>query len=449
MSLANDCVLLVGEVLIDYTLTSEKNNKLRHGGIIHSARAAWALGKEYSVAFYSPLYLKTSIEKYLKHHGCKNTFFLGEVTGSPNVMVIGDKKEIGDQQYDFLLKDEKAIIDNEVGFEDLSKEIFNKALIIQGEFETTKVIKHLHKNTKLYLDPASYKFSATNLNQLNLSKHLHTLFVSTSTSLFKDLWVGDIQTFVETASISNIPKIILKENRGGSRSYDRGMRSITQSPCYEADIIHSIGVGDVYDTTYMLMDCENKSERYKMNLSSLVASEYASTTYVDDFKKRVTTWTQIASSEIEEMKGNIVQWEKRPRFKIYLAAPDFSHVDTRKLDFLEKALKYHNFTPLRPIKINGEVNSSTSTSDKRRIAEKDIQLINESKLLIACLLNNDPGTVAEIGYAYAKDIPVLIYDPYNLAQNMFLIHLTKEVRIAPDKILDDVYRIFSLKNTDI
>ena len=43
------------------------------------------------------------------------------------------------------------------------------------------------------------------------------------------------------------------------------------------------------------------------------------------------------------MEGIRVPWNERVNYPIYMAAPDFDYVDTKKLDVLEESLFYHHF----------------------------------------------------------------------------------------------------------
>ena len=63
----SDSVLVVGELVVDYTLARHGATcKLRLGGVAHAARGLWAAGLEYSVAAFCPRYLMEEAERYLK-----------------------------------------------------------------------------------------------------------------------------------------------------------------------------------------------------------------------------------------------------------------------------------------------------------------------------------------------------------------------------------------------
>ena len=90
-------ICLVGDILIDVSLkTNEAPLKMRLGGIVHAARALWALGVQYDVAYIAPAYLDYHIESYLYEIGCNNVFKVGNVKNLPYVILIGEAKKIGD-----------------------------------------------------------------------------------------------------------------------------------------------------------------------------------------------------------------------------------------------------------------------------------------------------------------------------------------------------------------
>lgn len=417
-------LILIGEVIIDYSLSINSKSKMRLGGIIHAARGAWAVGIKFSVAYYAPKYLISEVENYLKDLGCKNSICLGHIDGSPNAVIIKESKEIGDQGYDFILQDQKVIINNDKALAKLKESKFDKSLIIWGEFPIHPILSSLNEDCLLYIDPASSKIELSTFKDFN-SRSIETLFISTSTEIFKKEWKGSLISLFNLNNFSIVNNFILKENRGGSRLITR-KGEILNCPSFEREIIHSVGVGDVYDTIFTIFD-KDKLPQYTLNLSSLIASEYASTTYVNDFQERVNDWIKIEENQISTIKGTILPWEIRNNFKIYIAAPDFSSIDTRAIDNLSECLKYHNFKPFRPIKENGEISESMLAKDKRKIVRKDLNHLDSASIVIAVLLYNDPGTICEVGYAYSKGIPVLLYDPYSLAKNEMFKLMCKDI----------------------
>jgi nucleoside 2-deoxyribosyltransferase len=154
---------------------------------------------------------------------------------------------------------------------------------------------------------------------------------------------------------------------------------------------------------------------------------------------------KISGQELIALKGIQLPWENRKKINIYIAAPDFDFVDTSEIELLCKNLSYHNFTPRRPIKENGQMTDDDTEIERRTFFNKDMQLLDECHILIAVLLYNDPGTLIEIGVAAERKMPTFVYDPKNIAQNCMLTQIPNLVTSDLDAILSDVFSLASKK----
>ena len=215
--MSNICIL--GDVLVDISLKAKGNPlKMRLGGIVHAARALWAMNIQYTVAYFAPNYLDSSIKKYLAQLGNPLIIKLGDVESCPYVMLIEEVKEVGDQGYEFLLREDIKISYNEAEIQKLNQ--FDEIFLISGNYDFDKIGNSISRNCKLHYDAANniYNFSC-------IEKHnykFETIFISTSSPFFKS------QYSEATFSINSYfhqferlcRKIILKENRGGSRAYN-------------------------------------------------------------------------------------------------------------------------------------------------------------------------------------------------------------------------------------
>lgn len=139
------------------------------------------------------------------------------------------------------------------------------------------------------------------------------------------------------------------------------------------------------------------------------------------------------------MEGIRVLWNERVNYPIYMAAPDFDYVDTKKLDVLEESLLYHNFKPRRPIQENGQVNKDMDINEERAIFAEDMRLLSECKIMIATLLYNDQGTLVEIGNYQANGKPIILYDPYLKLDNMFLKNSCTYYCKTKSQVIDAVF----------
>jgi len=425
---------LIGDIVVDVTLkTSFQDTKLRLGGIIHAARCLWALNIPFSVGYYAPAYLDAQIIKYLNSLGCYDIIKLGNITGAPYVFLIEEIKEVGDQGYEFLLRDEIVLDVDAASVERLIQANFTEYLLISGNYNSSELINCLSGN--IHLDVANNIKDFSELQSLN--KKLSSVFVSTSSDIFKSYYKSDFSIF-STLFQDYAERLILKENRGGSRGIEFKKQEIISVPAQTRPIVHSVGVGDVYNASFVSHYKANDFQK-SLVLSSWIAAEYASTTYPDDFKTGVT---RIISSDLKDLVslgGVSLPWEARESINIYIAAPDFEFVDTKPIDKLESSLQYHNFKPRRPVRENGQMEKDASKKRKQELFSKDMALFAECSILVAVLLYDDPGTLIEIGLAAAIGMPTIIYDPYQRAANCMLTELPTLVSHDLDEIISEVF----------
>lgn len=434
-------ILLIGDILVDVTLkTSDQELKMRMGGIIHAARGLWAMNIPYSVAYFSPSYLDHQIRDYLQLHGCDDVIKLGDVIGSPYVFLIQDVKEIGDQGYEFLLRDDIKINYNQSALDLIANNHYQEILMISGNYDQVQLIDQISGN--IHIDLANNVSDLTFFE--SLSKKIKTVFISTSSTIFQNLFSDEINSFIKLFE-NYTDTIILKENRGGSRGYNFITRSHFSSSAQTSPINNSVGVGDVFDACF-IAKASFIGELNAMMLSSWLAYEYALTTYPDDFKKATTRLLKMKVNDLAKLTGISLPWEKRSSIDIYIAAPDFDFVDTTLIDNLCESLKYHNFKPRRPIKENGQMEENATKSRRQDLFNKDIELITQCSILVAVLLFDDPGTLIEIGLAHASGIPTIVYDPFNTAENCMLTELPALVSSDLDQILSEIFIIASKIN---
>ena len=433
-------ICILGDVIVDVTLPAESSSiKMRLGGIVHAARALWAMDIAYSIAYFAPDYLDPQIKDYLSHFGSPQLIKLGSVDNCPYVMLIQEIKEVSDQGYEFLLRDNIKISYNEDEIHRLNQ--FDNIFIISGNYDYGTVTKNLPSGCKKHLDVSNNVPDILSLEKLS---EVETIFISTSSPIFKNYYNEvdfSINTFFSLFKRMT-KKIVLKENRGGSRAYDTTNGELIKIPSQTQEIVHSVGVGDVYDVVSIVLG-EKVLFEDSLNISSWIATEYAKTTFPVDFKKMVSRVLKIDVADLKSLGGCQLPWELRKQCHIYIAAPDFDFVDTTQIDLLERSLLYHNFVPHRPIKENGQMETDASPERKNFLFNKDMVLLDHCNMLIAVLLYNDPGTLIEIGLAAERKIPTLVYDPQKIATNCVLTQLPMLISSDLDKILSEVFNMYS------
>ncbi|MBR1492744.1 MAG: nucleoside 2-deoxyribosyltransferase [Bacteroidaceae bacterium] len=428
-------ICLVGDILTDVTLATVNNPlKMRLGGIVHAARALWAMEVDYSVAYFAPAYLDGHIDMFLKEHNCNTIIKLGNVTNSPYTMLIQEVKEVGDQGYEFLYHD-NVEINYDISAINMLND-YNELVFISGNYDMEKVLNSLEGGKRIHCDVAN---NVDDITGLPTDYQFETLFVSTSSNLFKNHY-SEFDAFCDLLK-PYTRRIVLKENRGGSRVYDSISNETYQVPSQTSPITHSVGVGDVYDVVSITAPYDNYSE--KLLMASWVAMEYAMTTFPDNFKNSVKNLLNIPIVDLKNQGGCILPWEIRENCQIYIAAPDFSFVDTKQIDVLCDSLSYHHFVARRPIKENGQMQEGADKKERIGLFCADMKLLSECNMLIAVLLYNDPGTLLEIGLAAQKGIPTLVYDPEGMADNCMLTELPTLVSNDLDKIIAKVFIEYS------
>lgn len=412
-------VLIIGEVFVDTHLDIiDKGTPIvRLGGIFHAARAFSALGISYALAYYAPDYLDNDINYwslFLKTKGCHK---LGYINHAPNVMLIKESTEAGNQGYFNILKNQAEYTDLNSLDEIIKAVNPTDVLLFPGRYNTIKTMKVLEGfSGRLHID---IHYDSENLLS-DTNRDIDSLILSTSSSLFIENCHGTFSELIEYFDNYNIKRYLIKENRGGAVCYIPEENTHIESAAYYVPTMHSVGVGDVYDSVFISQLFDDDISK-QMRFAALCAAKYAETMDFDKFKANVHL-IHDNIDELKELAGIRLPWEYRKRINIYLAAPDFPDVDTKLLDDLYNSLCYHNFSPRRPIKENGLVTDALNYKDEMELYQKDTDLLNECVLLIAVLLNNDPGTLVELGMFKQAGKPTIVYDPFNYCTNMFVRH---------------------------
>ncbi len=449
-------ICIIGEVIVDVTLSldKEEDDKLRFGGVMHAARGLWALEVPYDLLFIAPEYLHDQIVDYALKHGANSAVKIGNVLGSPNIILIENVKETLKQGYRLLLKDCYQchfISNNIVNYITNQLESID-ILIFPGQYSFLGLCEYF-RNTEhhFHIDIANGIETLETLSEVDKSLSIETLIISTSSKIFLDDFKGITRNLVD-ALIPRITKnLLFKENRGGARFFQlkNGELSTIEIDCQISPVVHSVGVGDVYNCVYLALRKKYKDLRTSLNYASWIAKAYAKTTYPDNFRKEVRRNLKIPINQINNIEGVFIPWEKRPQMNIYIAAPDFDYMDIDKINLIKNSLEYHNFTPRLPVRENGQMGVGATEQRKKELGNKDLVILHECQILIAVLLNNDPGTLIEIGYAKGIGKTVLLFDPFKLADNCMLSIVPDFQSTSLDLILLKVFSITSkiwLKN---
>lgn len=438
----NRKILIIGEVYVDQHLDIIENgySTSRLGGIFHAARSCDALNIEYALAYYAPDYLVKDVEKFgIDVLRASSIFRLGKVDKAPNVMLIGQSDESGNQLYENILGRQAEYVSMLPFMQVLDDFDPTDIIIFPGRYGNAGILSNLSNyEGKIHID---MNYDCDDILDLDTIK-IQTVFLSTSSTSFEEFFKEiSYDNLIKYFDKKNVSQLLIKENRGGSWLYDFKEKISYEAPAHIGEIIHSVGVGDVYDIAFM-SEMVGTNIAGNMAFAAWMSSLYAQTIQQEKFKENVELIVQNIEDFVE-MEGIRVPWNERVNYPIYMAAPDFDYVDTEKLDILEDSLLYHNFKPRRPIQENGQVNKEMDMNEERAIFAKDMELLSECKIMIATLLYNDQGTLVEIGNYQANGKPIILYDPYLKLDNMFLKNSCTYYCKTKSQVIDAVFTVVS------
>ncbi len=410
-----DAVLIVGELVVDFTLAQRGAKcKLRLGGVAHAARGLWAAGVEYAVAAVCPAYLVDEAKRYLAECGCKDFIWLGEVIGAPNVILIGDVTEVSHQGYEDLMRETKV-----VRLRDPLPPLgaYKKVVVFPGRFDIDCLATAFSTDARFTFDIA---YDIDDLSALNAYRgRLRAIVISTSSQLFERLGKEDVGGLIAAARELSPDVLLLKENRGGSRLFNLSDGVVDEIPAILGKTVNSVGVGDVY--TAVMVGFSSSGWKEAAWRGCQAATAYSQSTFPDDIKRDVQRGLLLTLDELQGLGGTVIPWHERSHYSIYLAGPDFTYVEKQELDQAADSLTYHNFRVRRPILENGELKRPASQGDLRRTYNMDCELLSECDIVFAVPLDRDPGTLVEVGMAIEMGKPVITYDPRQQNENTMLV----------------------------
>jgi nucleoside 2-deoxyribosyltransferase len=443
-SMTRPRIRLIGEVCIDVFLHRlPEYRRIRLGGIIHAARTLWALGIDYDLFYLSPQYLKNHIHLQAATYGAQEIKAIGVVEGSPNVMLVSYPKEVGPQGYEMLLNDShECIYDQKVLSSIQNNDSVSDIVVFNTGFGLTEILSAIAKSkAAIHIDIGHNLGDINTLS--NLGRLFQTIMVSTSSHNFLYQYGGSVFALRDSMLSHYCEYLLFKENRGGSRFFSSKEPAATILVGSQTRAIsHSVGVGDCFDVAYIALR-HKYPHTAALTYASWIAAEYASTVNLSHFKKACDRVMSISPEDIIKIEGVSLPWENRQSFNIYIAGPDFDYIDTSPIEFIAECLRYHNFVPRLPVREYGQVDPDDPKQIRNQIFSADMKLMTECKMLIAVLLNNDAGTLIEIGLAVGIGMPVIVYDPYRISNNLMLNQLPCLITSNPDDVIVKLFETLS------
>lgn len=194
-----------------------------------------------------------------------------------------------------------------------------------------------------------------------------------------------------------IAAVIVKRGPFGALAFDR--HKVERISAYWSEKVFKIGSGDVFSAVFSFMwgNCG------KAVLGAADVASRAVACYVND------PYFNFTTKEIGKAKPFV---RRRKVAQIYLAAPFFAVSDFLMLADARRSLTGLGAEIFSPFH---HVGYGANTA----IAKKDLRALADSRCVMALLHNCDPGTLFELGYARAKEIPVVA-----LGENIKMSDLT-------------------------
>ncbi|MBI5268488.1 MAG: nucleoside 2-deoxyribosyltransferase [Burkholderiales bacterium] len=431
----SSALLVVGEVFVDLVIPGPHiESKMRLGGIMHAARGLWARGVDYALAAICPRYLLEDARAYAAAHGCKEFVWLGEVNGAPNVVVIGDAREVSWQGYEDLLRDRRHVtLRDEVA--ELAG--YTNVLVFPGRFELTDLRSMLSPNATFDFDIA---YDVTALSALSAYRGcLRTIIISTSSPLFAREAAQDIAPFLAQVREIGAEWLLLKENRGGSRLFHVADGAVDRIPAQLGTTVNSVGVGDAYSAVLSGLSATHDVVEAAWR-GAQVATRYAQTTYPDDLRRDVQRDALVSVATLRGLWGTSLPWHDRPNHSIYLAAPDFSYISKPEIERAISSLEYHNFRLRRPLQEVGELPQDAPFVDRQAAYARDLALLRECTVVLAIPLGRDPGTLVEVGMALEMSKPVVTFDPRAENNNTMVVAGSATYSTDLDQCLNGLFQ---------
>lgn len=202
------------------------------------------------------------------------------------------------------------------------------------------------------------------------------------------------------ALLSNASVVIIKMGFLGAKVFLK--KEIKNIPPYQTESVWPIGSGDIFSATFAHYWAEINEDPF----TSAIKASKATALYCE--RKILPLPKNFDAPSFFNPPKVVHELKKhQKKYDIYLAGPFFTLPEYWLISETRNCLINNGISVFSPIHNVGE-------GKEKQIAEADLAGLNDSKIIFAILDGNDPGTIFEIGYARANNIPVIIYSTLNM-----------------------------------
>ncbi|MFA7142715.1 MAG: nucleoside 2-deoxyribosyltransferase [Candidatus Dojkabacteria bacterium] len=107
-------------------------------------------------------------------------------------------------------------------------------------------------------------------------------------------------------------------------------------------------------------------------------------------------------------------------YDVYLAGPFFNEEEVAFVDELAALLENIGLKVYNPKEEGGILGDTAPWEKASEIFEEDCRGLRSSKIVLAIIDNFDPGTIWEMGYAYALQKPIVTISNHGYGLNIML-----------------------------
>lgn len=190
-------------------------------------------------------------------------------------------------------------------------------------------------------------------------------------------------------SIGNIEVVILKGAWRGALAATKTHRALIKP--LPTNRVFKIGSGDVFSATFAWAWGINKM--YGIDAASYASQQTA--WYCENGVLPIPVDAQMPVSLVPKISANL-------RYDVYLAGPFFYSGQLAVIEEIKQHLEDAGLKVFSPFHDAG-------MGQAKDICQQDLEALKNSSMILAVLNGFDPGTIFEVGYARALEIPVLIY----------------------------------------
>lgn len=199
--------------------------------------------------------------------------------------------------------------------------------------------------------------------------------------------LNDIKNYFFSTEKADV--IVLKMGAKGALVIDKlNQDKLEQIPVYKTPSVWPIGSGDVFASSFAYFWFSGSTSIESAQKASLLTAHYCATKKFD-FENRLDAITQLSIKDY-------------PKGKIYLAGPFFTYSERWLIDQIRTCLKDMRLDVFSPWHDIGHGIASD-------VVSKDLQGLENCKLVFAVIDGLDSGTLFEVGYAVSRNIPVIAY----------------------------------------